>query len=169
MVEGVSDPSTSQVDKQKDVEESTEATTVSVHADSSYSDALVGFTEYDSKEVDTDAYSVKRQAYDNVRQRYPNVDDLIRDEKVQALKELKAVGFRYYSIRVTAFVKKDGETKAVRSKTHHRLERPSKQYLQSILAGTFKGSIRAEGTEAPQGSRFDNAGNESPNVSNVTP
>lgn len=122
----------------------TETTTVSVHADSSYGDVLKGFTTYDSKDVNTDAYSVKRQAYDTVRQKYPNLDDLLRDEKVQAMKELRSVGFKYYSIQVTAIVEIDGMTKTVSSKSHHRLERPSKDYLETILKDTFKGTVRVE-------------------------
>lgn len=128
----------------------TEASTVSVHADSSYSDILKGFTNYDSKDVDSDAYSVKRQAYDVVRQKYPNLDNLLRDDKILAMKELRSVGFKYYSIQVIAFVEIDGMTRTVSSKSHHRLERPSKEYLESILTNTFKGKVRVEdGTSNP--------------------
>lgn len=141
----------------------TEASTVSVHADSSYSDVLKGFTTYDSKDIDTDTYSVKRQAYDSVRQKYPNLDDLIRDEKIKAMKELRSVGFRYYSIQVIAFVEIDGMTKTVSSKSHHRLERPSKEYLESILKDTFKGTVRVEDIETSRAS-VDTAGDGSPNI-----
>lgn len=162
LVEGNKEPSNQNGDK-KDSKESHEISTVSVHADSSYKDALIGFTEYDSREVDSDAYSVKRQKYDKVRQKYPNVDILTRDVKVQALKELDAVGFRYYSITVTAFVMKDGLTRTVRSKSHHRLERPSRDYLQDILRDTFKGTIRTEEKENASGSKeIDAAGDGSP-------
>jgi hypothetical protein len=116
--------------------------TISCHADTTFKDALIGFTEYDSKDVDTSAYSVKRKAYDEVRKAYPDVDDLIRDEKIKALKELREVGFKYYSIRVTAFVVKDGLTKTVSSKSHHRLEKPSQEYLEDILKNIFKGELR---------------------------
>lgn len=157
---------TSSIPKKEEVKEDkvkTEASTVSVHADSSYSDVLKGFTTYDSKDIDTEAYSVKRQAYDLVRQKYPNLDDLIRDEKIKALKELKSVGFRYYSIQVIAFVKIDGMTKTVSSKSHHRLERPSKDYLESILKDTFKGVIRVEDKETSKTS-MDTVGDESPDI-----
>jgi hypothetical protein len=127
----------------------TEASTVSVHADATYADILKGFTTYDSKDVDTEAYSIKRQTYDIVRQKYPNLDDLIRDEKIKAMKELRSVGFKYYSIQVIAFVEVDGMTKTVSSKSHHRLERPSKDYLESILCDTFKGTVRPERTSEP--------------------
>lgn len=123
--------------------------TISSHADTSFHDALVGFTEFDSREVDTAAYSVKRQAYDLVRQKYPNLDDLIRDEKVKALKELRQVGFRYYTIQVTAFVEKDGLTRTVSSKSHHRLEIPSKEYLNDILVNVFKGVLRSDNEKLP--------------------
>lgn len=145
LVEGNS--KTSSYSKEEEVKEEkvqTEASTVSVHADSSYSDVLKGFTTYDSRDIDTEAYSVKRQAYDAVRQKYPNLDDLIRDEKIKAMKELRSVGFRYYSIQVIAFVEIDGMTKTVSSKSHHRLERPSKEYLEKILTDTFKGTVRVE-------------------------
>lgn len=141
----------------------TEASTVSVHADASYADILKGFTAYDAKDVDTDAYSVKRQAYDAVRQKYPNLDDLIRDEKIKAMKELRSAGFRYYSIQVVAFAVVDGMTKTVSSKSHHRLERPSKEYLESILKDIFKGTIRPEESETSRTS-VDTAGDGSPNV-----
>jgi hypothetical protein len=145
LVEGKGNTSSSsEKEKVKEDKVHTEASTVSVHADASYKDVLKGFTLYDSRNIDTDAYSVKRQAYDAVRQKYPNLDDLIRDEKVQAMKELRAVGFRYYSIQVIAFVEIDGMTRTVSSKSHHRLERPSKDYLESILKDTFKGTIRVE-------------------------
>lgn len=121
--------------------------TVSVHADCSFGDALIGFTEFDSKDVDTDAYKAKRQAYENVRQIYPDVDSLIRDEKVKALKALRQVGFKYYTIQVTAFIKKDGLTRTVCSRSHHRLEMPSEEYLKDILQKTFKGVIRSKGSE----------------------
>lgn len=121
--------------------------TVSVHADCSFSDALIGFTDFDSKDVDTDAYKAKRQAYEDVRQTYPDVDNLIRDEKVKALKALKQVGFRYYTIQVTAFIKKDGLTRTVCSKSHHRLEMPSEEYLKDILQKTFNGIIRSNSSK----------------------
>jgi hypothetical protein len=145
LVEGKGNTSSSsEKEKVKEDKVHTEASTVSVHADASYSDVLKGFTTYDSRDIDTDAYSVKRQASNAVRQKYPNLDDLIRDEKVQAMKELRAVGFRYYSIQVIAFVEIDGMTRTVSSKSHHRLERPSKEYLEFILKDTFKGIIRVE-------------------------
>lgn len=149
--------------EQKETSSSTERTTVTVHADATYKDVLVGLTEYDSKDVDTEAYSVKRAAYDRVRQKYPELDDLVRDEKVKALKELKAVGFKYYTINVTAFVKKDGLTRTVCSKAHHRLEKPSKDYLEQLLVETFKGTIRVE-AENTSGPTDDTAGDGSPNV-----
>jgi hypothetical protein len=140
-----------------------EDTTVSVHADASYKDTLVGFTLFDSRDVDTASYSVKRQAYDNVRKKYPDVDNLIRDEKVKALKELKSVGFRYYSITVTALIVKDGLTRKVHSKSHHRLEKPSKEYLEMILADTFNGRVRDD-SKKNHGQPVDTAGDGSPNV-----
>lgn len=164
LVEGKGNTSSSS--KKEEVKEEkvhTEASTVSVHADSSYSDVLKGFTTYDSKNIDTEAYSVKRQAYDAVRQKYPDLDDLIRDEKIQAMKELRSVGFKYYSIQVIAFVEIDGMTKTVSSKSHHRLERPSKDYLESILKDTFKGTIRVEDKETSRTSE-DTSGDGSPNV-----
>lgn len=164
LVEGNSNTSSSS--KKEEVKEEkvqTEASTVSVHADSSYSDVLKGFTTYDSKDIDTDAYSVKRQAYDAVRQKYPELDDLIRDEKIKAMKELRSVGFKYYSIQVIAFVETDGMTKTVSSKSHHRLERPSKEYLESILKDTFKGTVRVEDIETSRAS-VDTAGDGSPNI-----
>lgn len=146
LVEGQSN--TPSIKEQKIVEVKddvkTEDSTISVHADSSYDNILKGFTIYDSKEVDTPDYKVKREHYDLVRQNYPNLDNLIRDDKIKAMKELKSVGFRYYSIQVTAFVEIDGMTRPVKSKSHHRLKRPSKDYLKSILEDTFKGSIRKE-------------------------
>lgn len=127
-----------------------ETTTVSVHADATYESVLKGFTLYDSKDVDTAAYLVKRQAYDEVRKRYPQkIDDLTRDQKVKALTELKRVGFRYYSIKVVAFVEIDGLTRMVSSKSHHRLERPAKDYLERILTDTFQGLLRG-GDSSPQ-------------------
>jgi hypothetical protein len=141
---------TSSAPKKEEVKEEkvqNEASTVSVHADASYSDILTGFTTYDSKDVDTDSYSVKRQAYNTVRQKYPDLDNLIRDEKIKAMKELRSVGFKYYSIQVIAFVIVDGMTKTVSSKSHHRLERPSKEYLESILKDTFKATVRVEDSE----------------------
>lgn len=145
LVEGKSNTSSSsQKEEVKEEKVNTEASTVSVHADSSYGDVLKGFTTYDSRDIDTDAYSVKRQAYDAVRQKYPKLDDLIRDEKIKAMKELRSVGFKYYSIQVIAFVEVDGMTKTVSSKSHHRLERPSKEYLESILKDTFKGTVKVE-------------------------
>lgn len=164
LVEGKGNTSSSP--KKEEVKEgkaNTEASTVSVHADSSYSDVLKGFTTYDSKDIDTDAYSVKRQAYDTVRQKYPDLDDLIRDEKIKAMKELRSVGFKYYSIQVIAFVEIDGMTKTVSSKSHHRLERPSKDYLESILKDTFKGTIRVEDKKTSRTS-VDTAGDGSPNI-----
>jgi hypothetical protein len=164
LVEGTGNTSsTSEKEKVNEEKVHTEASTVSVHADASYSDVLKGFTTYDSKDIDTDAYSVKRQAYDAVRQKYPNLDDLIRDEKVQAMKELRSVGFRYYSIQVIAFVEIDGMTKTVSSKSHHRLERPSKDYLESILKDTFKGTIRVEANETSRALK-DAFGDGSPDV-----
>jgi hypothetical protein len=163
LVEGDTKASTPQNDEKKTTSSSTEQTTVTVHADASFKDILIGFTEYDSKDVDTEAYSVKRAAYDSVRQKYPKLDDLIRDEKVKALKELKTVGFKYYTINVTAFIVKDGLTRTVCSKSHHRLERPSKDYLEKILTDTFKGSIRPEDKNT-SGLSVDTAGDESPNV-----
>jgi hypothetical protein len=163
LVEGDTKASTPQNDEKKVTSNSTEQTTVTVHADASFKDILIGFTEYDSKDVDTEAYSVKRAAYDSVRQKYPKLDDLIRDEKVKALKELKTVGFKYYTINVTAFIVKDGLTRTVCSKSHHRLERPSKDYLEKILVDTFKGSIRPEDKNT-SGLSVDTAGDESPNV-----
>lgn len=162
LVEGKGNTSSSS--KKEEVKEekvNTEASTVSVHADSSYSDVLKGFTTYDSRDIDTDAYSVKRQAYDMVRQKYPNLDDLIRDEKIKAMKELRSVGFKYYSIQVIAFVEIDGMTKTVSSKSHHRLERPSKDYLESILKDTFKGTVRVEDKETSRTS-VDTVGDGSP-------
>lgn len=164
LVEGGS--STSSSSKKEEVKEEkvqTEASTVSVHADSSYSDVLKGFTTYDSRDIDTDAYSVKRQAYDAVRQKYPELDDLIRDEKIKAMKELRSVGFKYYSIQVIAFVEIDGMTKTVSSKSHHRLEKPSKEYLESILKDTFRGTVRVEDIETSRAS-VDTAGDGSPNI-----
>jgi hypothetical protein len=163
LVEGDTKASTPQNDEKKTTSNSTEQTTVTVHADATFKDILIGFTEYDSKDVDTEAYSVKRAAYDSVRQKYPKLDDLIRDEKVKALKELKTVGFKYYTINVTAFIVKDGLTRTVCSKSHHRLERPSKDYLEKILVDTFKGSIRPEDKNT-SGLSVDTAGDESPNV-----
>jgi hypothetical protein len=163
LVEGDTKASTPQNDEKKTTSNSTEQTTVTVHADATFKDILIGFTEYDSKDVDTEAYSVKRAAYDSVRQKYPKLDDLIRDEKVKALKELKTVGFKYYTINVTAFIVKDGLTRTVCSKSHHRLERPSKDYLERILVDTFKGSIRPEDKNT-SGLSVDTAGDESPNV-----
>jgi hypothetical protein len=163
LVEGDTKASTPQNDEKKTTSNSTEQTTVTVHADASFKDILIGFTEYDSKDVDTEAYSVKRAAYDSVRQKYPKLDNLIRDEKVKALKELKTVGFKYYTINVTAFIVKDGLTRTVCSKSHHRLERPSKDYLEKILVDTFKGSIRPEDKNT-SGLSVDTAGDESPNV-----
>lgn len=164
LVEGTDNTSSSSKKEEVKKEEVyTEASTVSVHADSSYDDVLKGFTTYDSKNIDTDAYSVKRQAYDAVRQKYPDLDNLIRDEKIQAMKELRSVGFKYYSIQVIAFVEIDGMTKTVSSKSHHRLERPSKEYLESILKDTFKGTVRVEdkGTSNTSGKA---SGNGSPNT-----
>jgi len=164
LVEGSSNSSsTPKKEKVKEDKADTEASTVSVHADSSYDDVLKGFTTYDSRNIDTDAYSIKRLAYDTVRQKYPDLDDLIRDEKIKAMKELRSVGFRYYSIQVIAFVEIDGMTKTVSSKSHHRLERPSKEYLESILKDTFKGSIRVEDIETSRAS-VDTAGDGSPNI-----
>lgn len=164
LVEGNSNTSSkSEEDKVKEEKVNAEASTVSVHADSSYGDVLIGFTTYDSKDIDTDAYSVKRQAYDAVRQKYPNLDDLIRDDKVKAMKELRSVGFKYYSIQVIAFVNVDGMTKTVSSKSHHRLERPSKEYLESILKNTFKGTVRVEEIETSRTS-VDTAGDGSPYI-----
>lgn len=164
LVEGKSNTSSSS--KKEEVKEENaqnETSTVSVHADSSYDDVLKGFTTYDSKDIDTEAYSVKHQAYDTVRQKYPDLDNLIRDEKIKAMKELRSVGFKYYSIQVIAFVEIDGMTKTVSSKSHHRLERPSKDYLESILRDTFKGSIRVEDKKTSRTS-VDTAGDGSPNV-----
>jgi len=164
LVEGKGNTSSSPKEEEvKEEKVNTEASTVSVHADSSYSDVLKGFTTYDSRDIDTDAYSVKRQAYDTVRQKYPNLDDLIRDEKIKAMKELRSVGFKYYSIQVIAFVEIDGMTKTVSSKSHHRLERPSKDYLESILKDTFKGTVRVEDKETSRTS-VDTAGDGSPNI-----
>lgn len=164
LVEGSRNTSSrSEEDKVKEEKVNTEASTVSVHADSSYDDVLKGFTTYDSKDIDTDAYSVKRQAYDAVRQKYPSLDDLIRDDKVKAMKELRSVGFKYYSIQVIAFVNIDGMTKTVSSKSHHRLERPSKEYLESILRNTFKGTVRVEEIETSRTS-VDTAGDGSPYI-----
>lgn len=164
LVEGTDNTSSSSKKEEVKKEEVyTEASTVSVHADSSYSDVLKGFTTYDSKNIDTDAYSVKRQAYDAVRQKYPDLDNLIRDEKIQAMKELRSVGFKYYSIQVIAFVEIDGMTKTVSSKSHHRLERPSKEYLESILKDTFKGTVRVEDKETSNTSGKA-SGNGSPNT-----
>ena len=168
LVEGDKKPSTQTKSEKIDTDVKTEYSTISVHADASYEDVLKGLTSYDSKDVDTDAYLSKRLAYDQIRQKYPDLDDLVRDEKVRALKELKSVGFKYYSIQVTAFVIKDGLTNTVCSKSHHRLERPSKEYLSSILRNTFKGTIRVE-EENTSGLKVDNAGDESPNVQKVTP
>lgn len=162
LVEGTSSTSSTPKEEKKVDQVKTEASTVSVHADASYADVLKGFTTYDSKDVDTEAYSVKRQAYDAVRQKYPNLDDLIRDEKIKAMKELRSAGFKYYSIQVIAFVEVDGMTKTVSSKSHHRLERPSKDYLESILRDTFKGTVRVE-VETSRAS-VDNAEDGSPNV-----
>lgn len=162
LVEGVTVTSPPK-QEQKETSNSTEQTTVTVHADAIYKDILLGLTEYDSKDIDTEAYSVKRAAYENVRQKYPNLDDLVRDEKVQALRELKAVGFKYYTISITAFVQKDGLTRTVCSKSHHRLERPSKEYLEHLLRETFKGTIRAEAKNT-SGPDVDTAGDGSPNV-----
>lgn len=164
LVEGTDNTSSSSKKEEVKKEEVyTEASTVSVHADSSYGDVLKGFTTYDSKNIDTDAYSVKRQAYDAVRQKYPDLDNLIRDEKIQAMKELRSVGFKYYSIQVIAFVEIDGMTKTVSSKSHHRLERPSKEYLESILKDTFKGTVRVEDKETSNTSGKA-SGNGSPNT-----
>jgi len=157
---------TSSAPKKEEVKEEkvlNEASTVSVHADASYSDILTGFTTYDSKDVDTDSYSVKRQAYNTVRQKYPDLDNLIRDEKIKAMKELRSVGFKYYSIQVIAFVIVDGMTKTVSSKSHHRLERPSKEYLESILKDTFKATVRVEDSETSRAS-VDTAGSGLPNT-----
>lgn len=131
--------------------------TISSHADTSFREALKGFTEFDSKDVDTAAYSVKRQAYDAVRQNYPDLDNLIRDEKVKALKEIRQVGFRYYTIQVTAFVEKDGLTRTVSSKSHHRLEMPSQEYLDNILTKTFGGILRSESMTSFQSQTVDSA------------
>lgn len=161
LVEGKGNTSSVPKEEKKVDPVQTEASTVSVHADAEYADVLKGFTTYDSKDIDTEAYSVKRQAYDTVRQKYPNLDDLIRDEKIKAMKELRSVGFKYYSIQVIAFVVVDGMTRTVSSKSHHRLERPSKEYLESILRDTFKGTVRLEGTSRTS---VDTAGDGSPNV-----
>lgn len=164
LVEGKGNSSSvSKKEEVKEDEVKTEASTVSVHADSSYSDVLKGFTTYDSKDIDTEAYSIKRQAYDTVRQKYPELDNLIRDDKIKAMKELRSVGFRYYSIQVIAFVEIDGMTKTVSSKSHHRLEKPSKDYLESILKNTFKGSIRVEDKETSRAS-VEIAGGKSPGI-----
>lgn len=164
LVEGTGNSSSSSKKEEVKKEEvHTEASTVSVHADSSYDDILKGFTTYDSKNIDTEAYSVKRQAYDAVRQKYPDLDDLIRDEKIKAMKELRSVGFKYYSIQVIAFVEIDGMTKTVSSKSHHRLERPSKEYLESILKDTFKGTVRVEDKRTSNTSG-EASGNGSPNT-----
>lgn len=154
-------------DEKKNKAKKTEHTTVTVHADASYKDILVGFTSYDAKEPDTPSYLSRRRIFDEVRSKYPNLDDLLRDEKVQALKELKNASFDYYTIQVTAFVERDGLTKAVCSKSHHRLEKPNKEYLESILKTIFKGTIRPE--TSTSGPKVDNAGDGSPNVSKVTP
>lgn len=131
--------------------------TVSVHADSTFRDTLIGFTEYDSRDVNTEAYKAKRQAYDEVRQMYPDIDNLIRDEKVKALKSIRQVGFKYYSIQVTAFIKKDGLTRTVCSKSHHRLEMPSREYLEEILQKTFKGTLRPADKENSKGRADEDA------------
>ena len=134
LVEGKSDTSSIPIKKEmREEKDKKEISTISVHADSSYGDILLGLTTYDSKDIDTNAYSIKRQAYDTVRQKYPDLDDLIRDDKIKAMKELRSVGFKYYSIQVIAFVQIDGMTQTVSSKSHHRLERPSKEYLEFIL------------------------------------
>ena len=164
LVEGKSD--TSSIPNKKEMKEEKdkkEISTISVHADSSYGDILLGLTTYDSKDIDTNAYSIKRQAYDTVRQKYPDLDDLIRDDKIKAMKELRSVGFKYYSIQVIAFVQIDGMTQTVSSKSHHRLERPSKEYLESILKDTFKGEVRIEVDSTSEAS-VDTAGDGSPNV-----
>lgn len=165
LVEGKGDTS-SVSPKEEQVKEDkarTEASTVTVHADASYADVFKGLNTYDSKDIDTSTYSVKRQAYNAVRQKYPDLDNLIRDEKIKAMKELRSVGFRYYSIQVIAFVVIDGMTKTVSSKSHHRLERPSKEYLETILKDTFKGTIRVEDKETSRTS-VDTAGDGSPNI-----
>lgn len=165
LVEGTSNTSsTSKEEVVKEEKVKTESSTVSVHADSSYSDVLKGFTTYDSRDIDSEAYSVKRQAYDTVRQKYPDLDDLIRDEKIKAMKELRSVGFKYYSIQVIAFVEVDGMTKTVSSKSHHRLERPSKEYLESILKDTFMGTVRVEDKETSR-ALANSAGDKSPDIS----
>lgn len=165
LVEGTSNTSsTSKEEVVKEEKVKTESSTVSVHADSSYSDVLKGFTTYDSRDIDSEAYSVKRQAYDTVRQKYPDLDDLIRDEKIKAMKELRSVGFKYYSIQVIAFVEVDGMTKTVSSKSHHRLERPSKEYLESILKDTFMGTVRVE-DKGTSRALANSAGDKSPDIS----
>lgn len=146
LVEGSSKPSKSNSTQKNNstAAQPTEKSTVTVHADVSYGNALIGFTAYDSREIDTEAYTIKRRIYDSVAEKYPNLDDLVRDEKVKALRELKSVGFKYYTIKVTLFYVKDGLTLTIDSKDHHRLERPSKEYLESLLTDTFKGKIRTE-------------------------
>jgi len=157
LVEGKGNTSSIPNNKEmKEGKDKKEISTISVHADSSYGDVLKGLTTYDSKDIDTDTYSIKRQAYDTVRQKYPNLDDLIRDEKIKAMKELRSVGFKYYSIQVITFVQIDGMTQTVSSKSHHRLERPSKEYLESILKDIFNGEIRAEVDSTSETSVFSN-------------
>lgn len=135
--------------------ESIENSTVAVHADASYEDVLIGLSEYDSKDVDTHTYSAKREAYDNVRKRYPSLDTLVREEKIKALKELKSVGFTYYTTKVKVFIKKDGLTYEISSKSHHSLEKPSIERLQFILQSTFNGTLRTQSSTSSGKSEGD--------------
>jgi len=148
MVEGVKDNSNNPPEYKYTGEKSTFA----VHGDASYADILAGLTRYDSSNVDTPDYKIKSDTYNEVAQKYPqgNFDKMLRDEKVQALKELSAVGFKYYSIRVTVFVEKDGLTQPVYSKAHHRLQKPSVDYLKEVLTTYFKAVIRPDSDKEPK-------------------
>lgn len=156
LVEGGTQKSVSVETTPAEVSKGTRST-ISFHAETSFGNALIGFTQFDSGSIDTDTYKSKRQAYEVIRQKYPNMDDLPRDEKVQALRELKSVGFRYHTIQVTAFVKKDGLTRTVSSKKHHRLESPPLEYLKSILTEQFKGSLILKQEETAKDHTVENA------------
>lgn len=122
--------------------ETREKSTIAVKAIASYRDVLIGLTEFDKGNVDTPNYVIKKSTYESVLNKYPKkFEGMLRDEKVKALSELKAVGFKYYSIKVTVFLKKDGLTERIFSKAHHRLEKVGLDYLEHIATDTFKATL----------------------------
>lgn len=143
-----------------------EKSTIAVHGDAEAEDVIQGFCKFDSANADTEAYIAKRAAYDEVRGKYPSdLKNMLRDNKVKALKDINRVGFNYYAVKIEAFTEVEGGSKVIKSKTHHRMEKMSRASLQRILKDVFNAEIRPEVTkgksESEEGKTSESASEDS--------